>query len=178
MYLSENPDHPLGQIIAQGKEIRLPYLEYYERLQAEYADVKVCEESLTQNFHDACLLKIRQKAEEDEHSRFGVYLQVNLQLEYPTHNYQQIPEFERVLITQYQSGSHNLKIETGRLCNPTIPRDERVCSCNTGLQTLHHCLFDCPLLDEIRAGYEYDSIEGALKLPNAAKLLIEIDRAI
>ena len=177
-YLSANPDHPLESVIQQAKELRLPYIQYYVNLQAEYVDTKVCEESLTQNFRDACMMKIQQKAEEDENSRFGVYLKVNPQLEHPPHNYQQNPEFERVLITRYRSGSHNLKIETGRLCNPTIPRDERICSCNTGLQTLHHCLFVCPLLAEVRADYEYESIEEAFKLPNVAKLLMEIDRVI
>ena len=124
------------------------------------------------------MAKIRQKAAEDEKSRLGVYSQVNPQLEPPSHNYDYNPEFERVLITRYRSGSHNLRIESGRMCNPIIPRDERLCSCNTGIQSLHHCLFDCPLLAEVRADYNYESIEEAFKLPEIANLLMEVEKII
>ena len=177
-YLSENPDHPLAQVIEQAKELRLPYLQYYERLKADFEDTEACEESLNQSFRDACMTKIRQKAEEDENSRFGAYLLVNPQLEHPAHNYKYNPEFERVLITRYRSGSHNLKIESGRLCNPTIPRDERLCMCNGDVQTLHHCLFDCPLLAEVRAEFDYESIEDALNSPDAAKILIKLEKVV
>ena len=110
------------------------------------------------------MAKIRQKAAEDKISRLGVYFQVNPQLEPPSHNYDYNQEFERVLVTKYRSGSHNLKIESGRMCNPIIPREERLCSCNTGIQSLYHCLFDCPLLAEVRGDYNYESIEEAFKL--------------
>ena len=165
-------------MIEQAKELRLPYLQYYEKLKADFGDTEACEESLSQSYRDACATKIRQKAEEDENSRFGAYLQVNPQLVHPAHNYKYNPEFERVLITRYRSGSHNLKIESGRLCNPTIPRDERLCMCNGDVQTLHHCLFDCPLLAEARAEYNYESIEDALNSPDAAKILIELEKVI
>ena len=176
-YLSEHPEHPLARVIDQAKEVRLPYLQYYERLQADYENTAACENILTQDFHNTCATKIHQKAG-DENSRFGVYLQVNPNLEPPSQNYLDNPEFERVVITRYRSGSHNLKIETGRLSNPSIPREERLCSCSTGLQTLRHCLFVCPLLAEVRTNYDYDSIEGAFKLPNVAKLLMEIEKVV
>ena len=102
----------------------------------------------------------------------------NASLEPPSQNYNYKPEFERVVITRYRSGSHNLKIETGRFANPRIPREERQCLCNTGLQTLHHCLFNCPLLAEVRAEYEYGSIEEAFMLPGVAKLLMDVDKVI
>ena len=124
------------------------------------------------------MTKIRQKAADDENSRFGVYLQVNPQLETPAHNYAYNPEFERILVTRYRSGSHNLKIEAGRLRNPIIPRDERICSCNTGVQTLHHCMFDCPLLAETHTEFAYTSIEEAFNLPDIAKLLLEIEKKV
>ena len=178
IYLAENPDHPLATLIEQGQQSRLPYLKYYHHLQETFADTEACEESLTHQFHNECMIKIRQKAAEDENLRLGVYIQVNPELEPPAHNYKYNPEFERVLITRYRSGSHNLKIESGRLCNPIIPRAERLCSCNTGIQSLHHCLFDCPLLAEARADYHYESIEEAFKLPEIANLLMEVEKII
>ena len=175
---NRNPDHPLAILIEQGQQSRLPYLQYYQHLQEIFADTEACEQSLTQRIHDECMIKIRQKAGEDENSRLGVYFQVNPELEPPPHNYKYNLEFERVLITRYRSGSHNLKIESGRLCNPIIPRDERLCSCNTGIQSLHHCLFDCPLLAEVHAEYNYESIEEAFKLPEIANLLMEVEKII
>ena len=53
-----------------------------------------------------------------------------------------------------------------------------MCSCNTGLQTLRHCLFVCPLLAEVRVNYEYETIEEAFKLPNVAKLLMEVEKVL
>ena len=155
----------------------MPYLRYYEKLQADYENTEACEEILTQTFRDTYTAKIHQKAE-DQNSRFGAYLLVNPNLEPPSQNYDCKPEFERILITRYRSGSHNLKIETGRFSIPRIPSEERLCLCNTDLQTLHHCLFHCPLLAEVRAEYEYGSIEEALKLPDVAKLLIAVDKVI
>ena len=52
-----------------------------------------------------------------------------------------IGTLQRVCITRYRTGSHNLKIESGR--TPHIPRDERYCSCNTSLQTIKHVLLEC-----------------------------------
>ena len=82
------------------------------------------------------------------------------------------------MITRYRTGSHNLRVETGRLCNPTLPREERVCRCNTGVQTLKHCLFDCPLLTELHDEYSYSSIAEALNLPGAVNLLLQIEKKL
>ena len=177
-YLDDNPEHPLIQIIELGKQLRLPYLAYYEKLQTDFEEPENCEEALQQAFHEECSRKIHQKADEDANSRLGVYLQVNPQLETPKVNYTLIPEFERRLVTRYRTGSHNLKIESGRLCNPTIPREERICTCGTGVQSLHHCLFDCPLLEDVHTNFTYTTIEEALASLDAAKLLMEMENMI
>ena len=41
-----------------------------------------------------------------------------------------------------------LKIQAGRLSG--MGREERVCSCQQGIQTLAHVLFDCPITENIR----------------------------
>ena len=46
-------------------------------------------------------------------------------------------------ITRYRAGSHNLLIEKGR--HSRTPRENRVCVCDTGIQSLHHVIFSCPL---------------------------------
>ena len=110
-------------------------------------------------------------------SRLGVYLNVNPNLISPIQR-SDILEFERVLVTRYRCGSHNLKIESGRLCNPKIPREERICSCNTNIQTLRHCLFECPLLHEIHQEYEYTSVEEAFSSPDIIDLLMKIENLL
>ena len=82
------------------------------------------------------------------------------------------------MITRYRTGSHDLRVETARLCNPTLPREERLCKCNTGVQTLTHCLFDCHLLNELRGEYVYSSVKEALELPDAANLMLKIEKEL
>ena len=58
-------------------------------------------------------------------------------------------EFQRILITRYRTGSHNLAIEKGRFSG--ITREQRLCSCNTDIQTIDHVILHCPLLADVRA---------------------------
>ena len=128
---------------------------------------------LTDEFRAANAEKIRSKSNNDVDSRLGVYLHVNPQL-VPPNQRVDILEPERVLVTRHRCGSHELKIETGRLCHPKIPREERVCICNMGVQSLRHCLFECPLLHELHEEYAYTSIEEVFMLPDVAKLLMRM----
>ena len=83
---------------------------------------------------------------------------------------------QTVIISRYQTGSHNLSIETGRMSNPIIPRDERLCTCDTEIQTLEHCLLRCPLLQEIYdTQYNFTSVHTALESPNIAEFLLQME---
>ena len=146
-------------------------MKYY--LVSTYDTPDNCERMLIEEFRNANTRKIREKAYNDVDSRLGVYLQINPQLVSPNKP-TDILESERVLVTKYRCGSHNLRIETGRMCNPTIPRDESICLCNTGVQSLTHCLFDCPLLHELYEEFDYTSIAEAFLLPDIAKLIMKM----
>ena len=177
VYMADNPDHPLASLIEFGQQINLPYLQYYEKLEADYNDSTTCKKSLTQAIRQDIETKIRSKGGEDDGSRFGVYMLVNPSLASPEQHHD-ILESERVITSRYRCGSHNLKIESGRLCNPKIPRDDRLCMCNNGIQSLHHCLFECPLLHDLYGRYPYASIEEAFALPNIADLLLEVEKML
>ena len=177
VYMADNPDHPLASLIEFGQQINLPYLQYYEKLEADYNDSTTCKKSLTQAIRQDIETKIRSKGGEDDGSRLGVYMLVNPSLASPEQHHD-ILESERVITSRYRCGSHNLKIESGRLCNPKIPRDDRLCICNNGIQSLHHCLFECPLLHDLYGRYPYVSIEEAFALPNIADLLLEIEKML
>ena len=172
-YLDNNPDHPLKNLIQQGLSLNLPYLKYYTNLENTYTTPKNCEDTLANEFRTSIITKINTKSNNDIDSRLGVYLQVNPDL-VPPKQHSNILEFERVLLTRYRSGSHNLKIETGRLCNPKILREERRCLCDQGIQSLRHCLLECPLLRDIHQNYGYTTVEEAFASPDVVKLLVEI----
>ena len=66
--------------------------------------------------------------------------------------YNNIFEIERITLTRYRTGSHNLRIEKGRHTYPITPREGRVCKCGDVVQTLRHIILHCPLLQHIRNG--------------------------
>ena len=176
-YLEQNPGHPLKGLIDQGLASNLPYLKYYTDLQTTYTSPKNLQDVLTNEFHTSNTTKINAKSNNDAESRLGVYLLVNPNLTPPPQNHQ-ILECERVLLTRYRCGSHNLKIEVGRLCNPKIPREERLCKCNAGIQSLQHCLFDCQLLQEVHQEHDYTTIDEAFNSPEIVNLLVKIGKVL
>ena len=103
--------------------------------------------------------KIQNDFNTDVDSRLGAYLRINTDLSKP--KYENVLEFQRVYIIRYRTGSHNLKLETGRR-NPKVAREERLCSCNTGVQTLEHCLLECPLLRDIRLLHNVTDIQNGV----------------
>ena len=176
-YLNDNPEHPLKGLIDLGLSMNLRYLQYYKHLETTYKTPIECENTLSNEFRAANRTKITTKANNDPDSRLGVYMLVNPHLSAPT-QCNDILEFERVLLTRYRSGSHNLRIETGRLCCPKIPREDRTCLCETGVQSLRHCLFACPLLQELLREVEYTTMEEAFNSPNIVKLLMNIEKLL
>ena len=129
------------------------------KMQQTFSTVEQCIKSLETAFKTTSERKIRAAADADTDSRLGAYLLVNPTLVKPS--YTDKMEFQRVCITRYRTGSHNLKIEAGR--NPHVPRDERYCCCNTGIQTVRHVLLDCPLLIELRERYNVVDVENGVK---------------
>ena len=176
-YLGENPEHPLAALIEQGRGLNLKYVAYYDNLQREFESPEECQNQLMERYRSGWEESIRRKAGHDELSRCGVYLLVNPELSPPKQR-NSILEVERILTSRYRCGSHSLRIETGRLCNPFIPRDERHCSCNTGIQSLHHTLFDCPLIADLHEEYNFTSIEEALKREDISQFLLKMERKL
>ena len=138
---------------------------------------KQLEDVITNEFWTSNSAKINEKSNNDMESRLGVYLQLNPALTSPTQR-SDLLEFERVLLTRYRCGSHNLMIEVGRLCNPKILREERLCKCNNGIQSLRHCLFECELLREVHEQYNYSTIEEAFNSSEIVALLVKIGKVL
>ena len=137
----------LQKLIDCAIEKRIPYIMYYKRLAETYRrSRKFCNTTLRQEFLSAWSSKIEKCATEDGDSKLGVYKQVNPNLK-PFTTDQPIPEFERINITRYRTGSHNLHIEKGR--HNRTARENRLCISHTGIQTLNHVLFLCPLTSRL-----------------------------
>ena len=168
--------NPLNGLLKLGNDINLKFMKYYIDLETKFTTPGVCQRELKLEFHNNITRKINNAAEEDSESRLGVYRSVNPQLISP--QYPPMLESERILISRYRCGSHSLRIETGRLCNPIIPREERLCKCNTAIQTLHHCLFDCPLLQHLYVLYDYATVEEAMNMDGIAILITKIEKIL
>ena len=145
------------EFVQMMKDMR--YIKYYRNLMNTHTDVKTCNDTMKRNFKNLLREKIEKAAREDSDSKLGTYLTVNPELESPEYNLKF--EFQRVLITRYRTGSHNLRIEKDRRF-PNSKREDRVCKCNMAVQTVRHVILDCPLLHVIRQKYEIDDIQSGI----------------
>ena len=90
-------------------------------------------------------------------------------------------EIDRIRVTRYRVGSHNLKIETGRMSNPVVPREDRLCSCRMDIQSLKHCVTNCPLLEVIYERYSLNPdqrVATTFTHPIIATILLEIEKVL
>ena len=85
-------------------------------------------------------------------------------------------ELDRIILTRLRTGSHNLRIESGRHHN--LERAQQICKYNLEIQTLRHIIFDCVLLIDMRINPTYTTLEeffqwngAAMYIMNAAKIL-------
>ena len=171
-------DHtnPLNSLIKLATDNNVKFLKYYTDLDSDYVIPEVCERELKKSSRSLQHNKIRSKAEEDPDSRLGVYFGLNPELKSPL--FSPMLEGERIMITRYRCGSHNLKIETGRMCCPKIPREERLCKCNTAVQSLSHCLSQCPHLENLYSEYQYTSLVEAMEADNIAIFLSKMEKIL
>ena len=130
-------------------EINVSFIKYYKTLERENVSPRNC----LLNYENMCKEKwiiSFMSATNDNDSRMGTYLQVNPTLSKPAYHSQLLLETDRLMLTRFRCGSHSLLIEKGRFSN--IPRNERLCSCDTGVQTVLHCFSECPLTRDILVG--------------------------
>ena len=166
--VQESPDHYISKLVTAAANTK--YIKYYKHLEESYSSVAECRSRLTHSLKSACDQKIRAAAS-DTDSRLGTYLTINPSLSKPV--FKDKLEFQRACISRYRTGSHDLQIELGRLLG--IPREERLCVCNTGVQTVSHVFLHCPLLDDIGEKYNVvDIAEGIMK----ENFLLEMECAL
>ena len=84
----------------------------------------------------------------------------------------------RIAFTRVRLSSHRLRVETGRWAR--IPHDQRICQCGLEVQTEHHVLANCHLVDEIRLSYSNSSVDflNFMASPKSAQQLAMIERIL
>ena len=153
----DNPDHYLAKLVRAAETTE--YVRYYKNLANVYTDIKTCNDRLRENFEQKFSSKFREAASVDVDSKLGTYVSINPTLSKP--EYMDKHEFQRIVITRYRTGSHNLRIEKDRRL-PNSTREDRICACNTGIQTIKHVLQECPKLTEIRAKYGVVDVQNGV----------------
>ena len=146
--MANKPDHYISKLVKLGEDA--PYIKYYNKLLDTFTSPTSCAAILLNNFETKFQSKIRDAAMSDEDSKLGTYLTINPDLSKPT--FHGTPEFQRVMLTRYRTGSHNLRIEKDRMI-PGSNREDRLCVCGTGIQTIKHVLLECPMLTDVRQKY-------------------------
>ena len=125
---------------------------------------------------------IHQKGTNDADSCCGPYLKLNPSLLSPKFYHENsCLETDWLTLTRYRTGSHRLKINTGR--HQRIPRQDRHCICSDNVQTLEHVIFECRLTTPIRNIYNNNTtklnevIEDE-NIINTSALLKSIERIL
>ena len=141
-YIAEHPESALAKVYNMGTQARSPYLNYYLKLEREFGDPENCEKSLRRSITEAYKDRFMLQYNNDNDSKLGTYYRINPNLSSNVPVPQVTLEFERELVTRFRTGSHSLAMETGRYTN--TPRENRLCSCGTSIQTVWHIFAECP----------------------------------
>ena len=155
--MNSNPDHYITKLVRIGEST--DYIKYYNSLINTYGDTKTCIDQMKTKYRNSMKEKIENAATLDPDSKLGTYLLVNPELKTPEFNLKF--EFQRIVVTRYRTGSHNLRIEKDRRF-PNSKREDRLCVCNMGVQTIKHVLVDCPLLQLTRAKHGVSNVDSGI----------------
>ena len=152
--VQNHPDHYIAKLVIAASNSG--YVKYYNELKRKFESIEQCNEILSNQFKSSFESKVRDAAPT---------------LSKPS--YEDKLEFQRVCISRYRTGSHNLKIESGRI--PYTPREERLCRCNRGIQTVAHVMLSCPILNGIREKHGVVDIVNGIMNDN---FLIEMEQVL
>ena len=115
------------------------------------------------------------EASDDVDSKLGTYYCVNPLLKKFNMDIQTLTENERILITRFRTGSHSLAIEIGRFSN--TPRENRLCVCGHGVQSVWHIFTECQLTRTI-VRKNYLNLHDIFEDRNLRNLLILITKIL
>ena len=149
-----NPTAATSKIFNKAMDKNIAFLKHYSKLDAKFSDPNQCYTHYINESNTIIEGKIKANYEADANSILGTYYRINPELKSPELYHNLIcTESTRITITQYRTGSHQLRIQTGRMNNEA--RDSRLRGCMTDIQTIDHMLFTCPYTENIRQTHNY-----------------------
>ena len=110
----------------------------------------------------------------DVDSKLGTYYRVNPLMKSYT-NPPNLTENERILLTRFRTGSHSLAIEIGRFSN--THRDNRLCVCSQGVQTVWHIFSECQWTRDI-VKKKYQNLKEIFEDENVISLILQISKKL
>ena len=133
-------DWPLQRhIIRQGLDSKCSYIRYYNNLVNSYTSVDEITDKCMKYLKD----EVTKKANKGQ-SRYMSYIEMNPTLSKPAIYSAYIPTMKIQNVTRIRMISHSLQIELGRHKRPTVPKNERLCSCGD-IESEEHFLLKCNL---------------------------------
>ena len=143
------PNSSISRLFMLADNTNTTFLRHYKKLDEQFTTPQECFKHHADLHKSEILQKVQTKYESDADSLLGTYKRINPTMEQPTY-YRNIQCYERdrTIISKYRAGSHKLKVQTGRLTGSV--RGDRLCECQTAVQTLEHVLISCPLTENIR----------------------------
>ena len=141
-----HPDAPLTRFLKQAIQLNLPFITHHVDMAGNYHSASHVVSTVNQEFTTKVQDILSTHRTLDPNGKLGTYARINPQIDTPTMYSASQPLFEpdRMLLTRFRTGSHNLQIETGRWTR--VPRDQRFCTCGHHIQSLDHVIHSCTLL--------------------------------
>ena len=174
-YVVDFPDSALAKVLKIGLDCNSRYLKHYTDLQAEYENPTACKEAIDNTYFELYKSKIIAKHNLDPDSKLGTYHRVNPTFTNNVQNPQTNMELERELVTRFRTGSHSLAVEIGRYSN--VLRENRLCSCGNGVQTVWHVFAECSETRDI-VQRDYNNLREIFDDANVHSTLLAITRRL
>lgn len=147
LQLNNDPENSINKLIRFALSKNIKFINHYRNIFNNHPSKIACKSYYENKFWTDIKSATFQKANQNPGAKLHTYIQINPSLSPNT--FPSILETDRIIITRYRTGSHHLKIETGRWSR--IPRDQRNCICENGIQDIQHVLLNCQLLNNIRS---------------------------
>ena len=174
-YMELHPSSAIAKITKLGIDMNIPYIKHYTNLTDKYGNPNDAKTQLQNDFRLKWTSKINDEALKDNESRLGVYSRINPQLQHWIPSPQSIHEIERKVITRCRTGSHSLNIELGRFSN--TPRENRLCKCGSGIQTIWHIFSEYPLTED-RFGINFVDLNDIFQSEHVHQYLLTLTKIL
>ena len=151
------------------------FIRHYIKMHALFKDAQHCYNFHKDKFTEINIENMRKKAELSEINTMKDYITINKYMNKPTYLNSNIMERDRIILTKYRTGSHYLRINTGK--HERLPQEKRLCRCKQ-TQTLKHVILECEQLKNIRhTGYP-KTLEEFFHDENAPMILRNIESTL